>query len=117
MNGERTLTVSTPDLAIASRASRSIKVPLLNFFLFPYSIIFLFFFKSSLKTLPKIIEWRYLLVFPSSSFTFLTVPLQSIFSSPFPLITMPAATSTNLLVKYPESAVLRAVSARPFLAP
>ena len=27
------------------------------------------------------------------------------------------ATSTNLLVKYPASAVLRAVSARPFLAP
>ena len=26
-------------------------------------------------------------------------------------------TSTNLLVKYPESAVLKAVSARPFLAP
>ena len=27
------------------------------------------------------------------------------------------ATSTNLLVKYPASAVLRAVSAKPFLAP
>ena len=27
------------------------------------------------------------------------------------------ATSTNLLVKYPESAVLKAVSAKPFLAP
>ena len=45
------------------------------------------------------------------------MPLQSIFSSPKSFTTIPAATSTSLLVRYPESAVLKAVSASPFLAP
>ena len=72
---------------------------------------------SSLSTLPNKVECRYLEGLPFLSTVFLLVPFQSIFSSPLSLTTIPAATSTNLLVKYPESAVLNAVSARPFLAP
>ena len=45
------------------------------------------------------------------------ISIPSVVPQSFSLTIMSWETSTNLLVKYPESAVLKAVSAKPFLAP
>ena len=70
---------------------------------------------GSAITLPKILSVRAWIISPPSIIDVTTidssVPQSSIF------ITESMETSHNLLVKYPEFAVFKAVSANPFLAP
>ena len=76
---------------------------------FPSSI------KSSRRVLPKILSDKGSIISSPSLRSAATIPFmvpQSISD-----ITTSWATSTSLRVKYPASAVLRAVSAKPFLAP
>ena len=71
--------------------------------------------KSSSMVLPRILSESGSIMSSPSFKSAATIPLivpQSISD-----ITTSCATSTNLLVRYPASAVLRAVSAKPFLAP
>ena len=66
-------------------------------------------------TLPKTLSLSLRTVSPPSIIDLISMPLSV--SQSTSLTTKSCATSTSLLVKYPELAVLRAVSAKPFLAP
>ena len=72
-------------------------------------------FNSSAKYLPTILSSRLSITSPASMTAFFKIPFLVPQSS---LVTIKScATSTSLLVKYPEFAVFKAVSAKPFLAP
>ena len=72
--------------------------------------------KKFLETvLPKTLSPKGTITSPPSIIGLITMPVEVLQSSS--LITRSWATSTSLLVKYPEFAVLSAVSANPFLAP
>ena len=71
--------------------------------------------KSSARTLPLILSSNFSITLPSDTSSPTSIPCSLPQSSAFTITS--CEISTSLLVKYPESAVLRAVSASPFLAP
>ena len=73
------------------------------------------FFTSEAVTLPNDLSERLTIIFPPSS---TSVSFINPGFSHFIFVTVKSwATSHSLLVKYPELAVFKAVSAKPFLAP
>ena len=71
--------------------------------------------KSSANVLPYILSLNFSITFPESTKSETIIPSAVPQSSE--LIITSCEISTSLLVRYPESAVLNAVSANPFLAP
>ena len=72
-------------------------------------------YTASKATLPTILSTRGSMISSPSFRASISIP--SIVPQSFSVIVQSWATSTSLLVKYPASAVLRAVSARPLRAP
>ena len=70
---------------------------------------------SSAEDLPRICSPIVSIISEPSTIVFLIIP--SFVPQSYSVIITSCATSTNLLVKYPELAVFNAVSASPFLAP
>ena len=70
---------------------------------------------SEAAVLPKILSARGSIMSPPSITALITKPFSVPQSSSVTIQSW--ATSTNLLVRYPELAVFKAVSASPFLAP
>ena len=71
----------------------------------------------SAMTLPKTLSDKLTKIFPPSIISEIVTDDLVLQSHSFLVICTSWATSHNLLVKYPELAVFKAVSAKPFLAP
>ena len=106
--GDLILIFLTPEFCASTEVSSSNKCP------FSKST-FPSFLMSSCKTLPKILSDTVWITEAPSIIASTVMPSSVPQSSD--VITTSCETSTSLLVKYPEFAVLSAVSARPFRAP
>ena len=106
------MTDLTPAASIFSQSNSSIN---LSFFIITSPVTgFLIF---SAITLPKTLSERLTKIFPPSIISEIVTEDLFFGSHSALVICTSCATSQSLLVKYPELAVFKAVSAKPFLAP